>query len=301
LVVVVGPTGAGKSDVALRIAQTWGGEILSADSQQVYRGMDIGTAKTGPKQQREVRHHLLDVLDPSKEMTAGHFVSLADQAISQIQARQHCVVVAGGTMLYVQALLRGLFNGPPADPLLRQELEKEAQEQGLVSLWQKLAQVDPQSSTTIHKTDARRIIRALEVFQKTGLPLSEHHKRHKAQPDRHNALIICVQPEREQLYQRINARVLQMIDAGLVQEVQQLRDQGYPASLRSQQAIGYREIHDHLDQKSTLEEAIALIQRNSRRYARRQMSWYRGQENLHRFPSPSEVDLSALERYLLPA
>ncbi len=334
LLVIVGPTGAGKTELALRWAQKAGAEIVSADSQQVYRGMDVGTGKASAAEQAHVPHHLLDVLTPDQEMTAGRFVQLADTAISEIWGQGKPVVVVGGTMLYVKALLQGLFDGPAADPRLRSELGMRAEREGLQSLWEELARVDTASSKKIHKTDPRRIIRALEVHQLTGVPLSEHHRIHQAKPARYKATIVGLAPERDQLYQQIDARVLRMMDAGFVQEVRKLRDEGYHAGLRSQQAIGYRELHKYLEGWSetpanstegakhprsakqgapqtdansfgssfldedgmAIEDAIALIQRNSRRYARRQLSWYRGQEDVEWHLSPSEVDLSDLGR-----
>lgn len=299
LLVIVGPTGAGKTELALRLAEHAGAEIVSADSQQVYRGMDIGTGKASADERARVPHHLLDVIDPDEDMTAARFTELADAAIEDGWQRGKPMVIAGGTMLYVRALLRGLFEGPAADPALRARLAVEAEGQGLEALWQRLAAVDAASAATIHKTDQRRIVRALEVFEKSGVPLSEHHRRHQAQPDRYEARIIGVQPERSQLYARIDARVLGMMEAGLLTEVQGLRLQGYGPELRSQQAIGYAELHDHLDGKASLDEAISLIQRNSRRYSRRQIGWYRGQEEVLWYASPSEVDPDELGGYLV--
>ncbi|MCP4448660.1 MAG: tRNA (adenosine(37)-N6)-dimethylallyltransferase MiaA [Myxococcales bacterium] len=299
LLVIVGPTGAGKTELALRVAESVGAEIVSADSQQVYRGMDIGTGKATAEEQGRVPHHLLDVLDPNEEMTAGRFVELADAAIADGRERGKPVIVAGGTMLYVRALLRGLFEGPAADLPFREELAARAEAYGLDALWQELASVDAPSSETINKTDKRRVIRALEVYRRTGKPLSEHHRLHKAQPDRYDYKMVGVQPEREQLYCQIDARVLRMMDAGLLAEVEGLRGKGYGPDLRSQQAIGYCELHDHLGGITSKDAAIALIQRNSRRYARRQLSWYRGQEDLLWYASPSEVDPGVLARCLV--
>ncbi len=302
MLVIVGPTGAGKTELALRLAEAVGAEIVSADSQQVYRGMDVGTGKASVAEQARVPHHLLDVLTPEQEMTAGRFVQLADTAISEASERGKPVVVVGGTMLYVQALLHGLFDGPAADPVVRDTLATRAEQEGLESLWDELAKVDVPSSEKIHKTDQRRIIRALEVHRLTGVPLSEHHRIHQAKPERYPAKIVGLAPEREQLYRQIDARVLRMMEAGFLEEVKHLRDARYHSGLRSQQAIGYRELHGHLDADgATVEQAIALIQRNSRRYARRQLSWYRGQEDVDWYPGPSKVDLSELGRYVEPA
>jgi tRNA dimethylallyltransferase len=298
LLVIVGPTGAGKTDLAIQIAERVGGEIVSADSQQVYRGMDIGTGKATAEERARVPHHLLDVLDPDEEMTAARFVELADSAIAEIAARGKTVIVAGGTMLYVRALLRGLFEGPAADPDLRAELSEQADAKGVASLWADLKEVDADSSERIHDTDLRRLIRALEVYRLTGVPLSEHHRRHQAQAPRYESKIVGLQPAREQLYSQINARVEAMVAAGLVAEVEALRARGYGPDLRSQQAIGYSEVHQMLEGELGQDAMVELIQRNSRRYARRQLSWYRGDTSVQWSEQVSAVDLADLERYL---
>lgn len=298
LFVIVGPTGAGKTSLAIALAEAIEGEVVSADSQQVYRGMDIGTGKATADEQARVPHHLLDIIDPGEEMTAQRFVDAADAAIADIRARQRPVVVAGGTMLYVRALLKGLFEGPAADPKLRAELKARAERDGVASLWAELQRVDAESAARIHDTDERRLIRALEVYMQSGTPLSEFHRRHQAEPPRYQAVHIGLCPERDDLYRRIDARVLAMIDAGLVDEVQGLRLQGFSRAQRSQQAIGYAELHAHLEGECDLPRAVELIQRNSRRYARRQLSWYRGQEEVTWYPDISAVDLGQLGRYL---
>jgi tRNA dimethylallyltransferase len=301
LVVIVGPTGSGKTDLAIELARRFDAEIVSADSQQVYRGMDIGTGKATLEQRDAVPHHLLDVVDPDQEMTAANFVKLADAAIADIQARGRGVVVAGGTMLYVRALLRGLFEGPAADPELRAELKQKAADEGVVALWDEPKAVDAASAERIDPTDERRLIRALEVFRLSGVPLSVHHERHQQEPPRYEARIIGLQPPREELYKRIDARVIEMFDQGLVAEVEALRAAGYGAELRSQQAIGYREVHQMLDEELDLELTLGLVQRNSRRYARRQLSWYRGDPAVEWSDNASMVDLEDLGRYLHPS
>lgn len=298
LLVIVGPTAAGKSALALRIARELGGEIVSADSQQVYRGMDIGTAKASEAEREAIPHHLLDVIDPDEEMTAARFVELADLAIADIAKRDRVPVIVGGTMLYIRALLEGLFEGPAADLEMRAELETVHEDEGEGALWKRLELVDPESAARIHATDKRRLIRAIEVHTLSGIPLSEHHRRHRAEPPRYSAQRIGIKQERESLYARINARVLSMMELGLLAEVKALKAKGYGLSLRSQQAIGYAEMHRHLDDELPLEEAIALVQRNSRRYARRQLSWYRGDSELTWQSRVEDVDLLALERYL---
>ena len=273
-------------------------EIVSADSQQVYRGMDIGTGKATAEQRARVPHHLLDVIDPDEEMTAARFVDLADAAIAQLAARGTPVVVAGGTGLYVRALLLGLFDGPPADPAFRERMA--AQE--VPALFARLREIDPEIAERLEPHDRKRITRALEVFEQTGVTMSEYQRRHdfsKVTP-RYRARLVGLRPPRQQLYARIDARVEQMIAAGLVQEVRRLRAAGYTPPLRSQQAIGYAELHRHLAGELDLEIAVQLTQRNTRHYARRQLSWYRPEEGVVWYGARSEVPVDDLSRFLEP-
>lgn len=301
VVVVVGPTGAGKTELAIDLAERVGGEIVSADSQQVYRGMDIGTGKATAAEQARARHHVIDVLDPDEPMTAARFVELADAAVDDIRARGRAVIIAGGTGLYVRAFLYGLFDGPPADPELRARFAAQAEaDGGPERLWKRLAEIDPESSERIHATDLIRITRALEVFELTGQTMTEHHRihDHTKLPMRYDARVIGIAPDRELLYPRIDARVGHMFAEGWVDEVRALREAGYRPPLRSQSAIGYGEIHTHLDGGEDLDRTIRLIKRNSRRYARRQLSWYRRDAVVRWYRWASEVDLGELERYL---
>jgi tRNA dimethylallyltransferase len=303
LVVIVGPTAAGKSRLAIDLARAVGGEVVSADSQQVYRGMDIGTGKVSPAERAAVRHHLVDVVEPDDPMTAARFAELADAAIAGAAARGAPVVVAGGTGLYVRALLLGLFAGPAGDRELRAQLEAEAEAKGgAPALWQKLTAVDPEAAARIERNDLRRIVRALEVLELTGAPMSEHQRRHdhrQVEP-RYPARLVGLCPaDRAELYRRIDARLDRMIEDGLVDEVRSLRAAGHGPELRSQAAIGYAEIHRHLDGTLSLVDAITLAKRNSRRYARRQLGWYRDDRSVGWYPDPSAVAIADLERYLL--
>jgi tRNA dimethylallyltransferase len=302
LVVVVGPTASGKSALAMALATAAGGEIVSADSQQVYRGMDLGTAKPSAAERAAVPHHLVDVCEPTDDMTAGRFVALADRAIAEIAARGRPIVVVGGTMLYVRALLVGLAPAPPRDEALRARLAAEAAEpDGVAALHARLAALDPAAAARIDRRDARRVVRALEVAAVAGRTQSELHAEvdWRTAPPRYRARTIGLAPlDRAELYGRIDARVLAMVEAGLVAEVAGLRAQGIRPPLRSQQAIGYAELHRHLDGALDLGEAVRLIQRNSRRYARRQLSWYRADPGVEWHPAAADVDPGALVRYL---
>ncbi|HEY8144007.1 MAG TPA: tRNA (adenosine(37)-N6)-dimethylallyltransferase MiaA [Kofleriaceae bacterium] len=296
LVVIVGPTASGKSRLAFDLARAVGGEVVSADSQQVYCGMDIGTGKVSAAERAQVPHHLIDVCEPDDEMTAARFADLADRAIAGAAARGLPVVVAGGTGLYVRALLLGLFAGPPADPALRARLRAE----GLPALWQRLSAADPAAAARIDRNDEKRIIRALEVLELTGEPMSVHQERHdhRRVERRYPARLVGLNPLRPELYRRIDARVEEMMAAGFLDEVRRLRAAGHGPDLRSQAAIGYAELHRHLDGVLPLGETVRLIQRNSRHYARRQLSWYRGDPTVEWHAEPRAVAIDDLERYL---
>jgi tRNA dimethylallyltransferase len=300
LVVIVGPTGAGKTRLAMLLAEQTGGEVVSADSQQVYAGMDIGTGKVTAEQRGRVPHHVVDVVRPDEDMTAQRFVELADRAIADVVARGKPVIVCGGTGLYVRALLLGLFAGPPASPALRAELTEQARRDGSHALHAELAGVDPAAAARIDRNDEKRVIRALEVFRLTGEPMSAHQAKHdhRSMPPRYEAQTIGLAPERDALYQAIDRRVEAMIDAGLEAEVAALRARGYLPPLRSQQAIGYAELHDAAEGRVERPRAIELIKRNSRHYARRQLSWYRADATIRWHRDPAAVDLAELERYL---
>jgi tRNA dimethylallyltransferase len=300
LIVIVGPTGAGKTRLSLMVAERAGGEVVSADSQQVYTGMDIGTGKVTAEERARVPHHLLDVVRPDEEMTAQRFVELADRAIEEIAERGKAVIVCGGTGLYVRSLLLGLFAGPPADPDVRAALTSVAREKGVAVLHADLERVDPAAAAKIDRNDEKRIIRALEVFQLTGEPMSAHQARHdhKTLPRRYEAQVVGLSPEREALYRNIDTRVDQMIAAGFEREVEALRAAGFAPPMRSQQAIGYAELHDAADGKVERPRAIELIKRNSRHYARRQLSWYRGDATITWNTDAAAVDLEALAVWL---
>jgi tRNA dimethylallyltransferase len=297
LVVIVGPTGAGKTRLSLELADQVGGEVISCDSQQVYVGMDIGTGKATAAERARVPHHGIDVAKPDEDMTAARFVAIADRAIAELAARGKPAIVCGGTGLYVRALLLGLFEGPPASPDVRAELATWTTPQ----LHAELVRVDPVAAARIDRNDAKRMIRAIEVYRLTGEPMSAHQARHdhKSTPPRYQARIVGLQPPRDALYAAIDARVDQMIAAGLEDEVGALRAAGYRPPLRSQQAIGYAELHAVADGSIDRLRAVELIKRNSRHYARRQLSWYRPDQSIGWFDGPGDVDLVELKRYLL--
>lgn len=299
LVVVVGPTAAGKSDLALALAEAAGVSVLCADSQQVYVGMDIGTNKPSAAERARVAHHGLDLVRPDEPMSAQRWVAVADRAIADAAARGQGMVVCGGTGLYVRALLYGLFAGPPADPALRARLEAEPRP----VLHARLAVVDPVAAARIDPNDQVRLIRALEVHALTGEPISAHQARHDygKVPARYAAKVVGLGPDRDALGERIDARVDAMIARGWVDEVRALLARGFAPELRAMGAIGYRELAAHVAGTTSLDEASLAIKRATRRYARRQRGWFRAEREVSWYQSGAAVDSAALVAFLAGA
>ncbi|NOZ77820.1 MAG: tRNA (adenosine(37)-N6)-dimethylallyltransferase MiaA [Acidobacteria bacterium] len=273
LLVVAGPTASGKSELGLEAAERLGGEIVSADAFAVYRGMDIGTDKPGSGARRRVPHHLIDIADPAEKFSAGDFVRAADEAIADIRSRGKTPVVVGGTHFYIRALLIGLFASPPRDPELRRRLE-EAWESDPAALWEELVRVDPDLSGRIDAGDRQRILRALEVWTLSGIPLSEHWRRHE-KTRRYNALIVAPLRERNDLYARIDLRVDAMFSSGFVEEVRHLLTQGVSPDAHAMKAIGYRQVVEVVYGTSDLAQAKDSTKRASRHLAKRQLTWLR--------------------------
>jgi tRNA dimethylallyltransferase len=282
--VLSGPTGSGKTRLGLEIAERLNAEIVSMDSMALYRGMDIGTAKAGLEERRRVRHHLLDVLDPWESASVAWWLERAADCCREIESRGKQVLFVGGTPLYLKALLRGLFKGPPGHPELRRRLREEADQHGSPMLHRRLAVVDPVSADRVHPHDIRRIIRALEVHQLTGRPISAWQQQWDRQ-DRGSRMedggssnddrCVWLDVPRDELYRAIDARVRTMVETGLVEEVKQLRSLPRPLSKEATQALGYKEMLNHLDGRAGLEETIVKIQTRSRNFAKRQISWFR--------------------------
>lgn len=290
IAVVVGPTAVGKTALAVELALALDGEIVTADSMQVYRGMDIGTAKPTLAERRGVPHHLIDVCDPDRTFNVAEYQTLAHQAIEEIHARHRLPIVAGGSGLYVKAVLdEFLFPDEGADPTLRQELEAFAEKHGKEALHRRLASVDPEAAGRIHPNDVRRVVRALEVYLRTGRPFSEHVRTVKEAPGRYRAVQIGLTRPRSVLYERIDARVDAQIEAGLIDEVRTLMAR-YPAMPVARQALGYKEMMAYLEGKMSLEDAIDLLKRDTRRFAKRQFTWFR------RDPRIQWFDLEELEK-----
>jgi len=275
LVLICGPTASGKTGLALRLADTFPLEIISVDSRQVYRKLDIGTAKPTAEETALVRHHLVDLVEPEDPFTVADFVSLAAQAVRDITARHKLPLVVGGTGLYIRALTCGLAETPACDPAVRARLETEAQVLGIEVLYRRLQRVDPVMAARLNPGDQLRIIRALEVEFLAGRPMSEIQSQHRFSEAPYRVLKFGLQLDREHLYQRIEQRVDAMVQAGLVDEVAGLVESGVPPEVKGLNTIGYREIVGDLRGEHDLEQAIELIKRNSRRYAKRQMTWFR--------------------------
>ena len=278
---VVGPTAVGKTAVGIALARSLEGEIVSADSRQIYRGMDIGTAKPTADERRLVQHHLIDIIDPSEAYDAVRFAADAERTIVELIAREATPLVVGGTGFYVASLFRGLFEGPGRDPGVRATLSERAESDGPAALHQELERVDPASAERIHANDLSRVIRALEVYATTGRPLSEWQK----EPDRapaFSARYVGLTLPREKLYERIDRRVDAMMTAGLLAEIEGLVSRGaLSQDMPAASAVGYRELLPVVERgEGDVTEAVALIKRNSRRYVKRQMTWFRSIEDI---------------------
>jgi tRNA dimethylallyltransferase len=278
IICIVGPTASGKSSLATQIAKDLGGEIISADSMQVYRYMDIGTAKPSLKEQGQIRHHLIDVADPDENFSASDFRELASVAIKEIRSRGKRVIVAGGTGLYIRALTKGLVDTPEGDPLLRERLKDEADRHGPKHLHDRLKELDPAAANTIHPNNIVRVIRAIEVAMTADKTMSEYQEQHRFADSPYNVMMLGIDIDRDLLYSRINERVDKMIDAGLKEEVERLLEMGYSRDLKSMRSVGYKEMCAHVIDGLPIEEAAELIKRDSRRYAKRQMTWFRKED-----------------------
>jgi tRNA dimethylallyltransferase len=275
MVLVLGVTASGKGRLGFELAQALDGEIVSVDSMKVYRRMDIGTAKPSPQARQQVRYHLIDMVEPSESFSVGIFLDKALAAIDDIGGRGKAVVAVGGTALYIKALLYGLFEGPGGDEQIRAELRAQAAREGIPRLHEALRQIDPEAAGRISANDAKRIIRALEVYRLTGKPISSFQKQFEAERPRHDWTIIGLRREKTVESRRINARVKKMIELGLVDEVKSLLAEEKPLSQQARCAIGYAEIIAHLEGRMSLEDAVEEIKKNTRRLAKGQRTWFK--------------------------
>jgi len=281
VVILLGPTGVGKSKLAIEWAEELRGEIINADSMQVYRYMDIGTAKPTPDDQKRVPHHLLDLVTPDQPFHAALFRALGRKTIDQLYLEKKNIWVAGGTGLYIKTLTQGLFVSPLIDPHVREILKREAKEKGTETLYERLKRVDAQTASHLHPNDLFRIIRALEVFDSTGIPISFYQGQHRFGERPYATLKIGLEMNRETLYRRIEKRIDQMLERGLLEEVERLMKMGYGPELKPMQSLGYKQMVQFLLKEIEWDEAIRQMKRDTRHYAKRQLTWFKADPEIH--------------------
>ncbi len=298
ILVVTGPTATGKTALSVELAKKLGGEIVSADSMQIYRGMDIGTAKVTKAEMQNIPHHMIDIADPSEDYSVSRYVEEADAAVRGILSRGRLPIVAGGTNLYIDSLIAGLdFAEKAEDAALRESLNKQYDDIGGEAMLEHLRGFDPERAAKLHPADKRRIVRAVEIYILTGETITRHDEETKKRPKRYDAVKIALTfADRAVLYDRINARVDKMVSDGLFDEVKGLLDSGLSPESTSMQAIGYKEPAAYFRGEMSRDEAIELIKLSSRRYAKRQLTWLRRDDSIHWHEWPAEPDFDALLR-----
>ncbi|MDX2454879.1 tRNA (adenosine(37)-N6)-dimethylallyltransferase MiaA [Desulfosarcina sp.] len=281
LIVVCGPTGSGKTGFAIKLARQFNAEIIGADSMQIYRHMDIGTAKPTSAERAAVPHHMIDIVDPNEDFDAAAYADMAGGVVRQAMARGRIVFVVGGTGFYIKALIHGLFEKGPSDPAVCRRLKQQAESEGTAALARRLREIDPLAAERIHSNDTYRLIRALEVFEVTGESITVFHQRHGFREQRYNTLELGLGWPRPVLYDRINRRVDLMMAQGFLDEVRQLMARGYGSELRSMQSLGYRHLSAVVGGDTSLAEAVTMLKRDHRRYAKRQLTWFGARQSVH--------------------
>lgn len=281
LIILAGPTAVGKTDLSVRLAKKIRGSVISADSMQVYRYMNIGSAKIMPEEMQGIPHYLIDELMPEEEFNVVVFQRLAKQYLEEIYQSGRIPILAGGTGFYIQSVLYDIdFSEENSDSSLRKELENLAETKGNLFLHQKLREADPVSADAIHPNNVKRVIRALEFYEQNGRPISEHNEKERQKESPYNFAYFVLNDERAHLYQRIDRRVDLMLEQGLVEEVAHLKEMGYHKGMVSMQGLGYKEILSYLDGEITLEEAIYILKRDTRHFAKRQLTWFRREDDV---------------------
>ncbi len=299
LLILTGPTAVGKTALSVDLAQNLNGEIISADSMQIYKLMDIGTAKVTDDEMKDIPHHLIDIIDPDEEYTVSDYQRDATNLIAILNKKNKLPIVVGGTGLYINSLVYKLnFAKVPPNEDIRDKYESLADKYGNEYIYEKLSSIDRDSSKKIHIKDKKRIIRALEIFELTGKTMSEYNKNFRKETDNYNLLMICLNMDRAKLYERINQRVDIMIEEGLIKEVEHILNQGYSEDLISLQGIGYKGIIAYLNSKLTLEEAIDKIKQGSRNYAKRQLTWFRRDKRIKWINVDEYNNLNDLSSYM---
>ncbi len=294
LIVICGATGIGKTSVAVELARAFGGEIVGADSMQIYRYMDIGTAKPTPAERRAVPHHLVDIIEPDEPFDAARYAEAARNVVGNLHKTGILPFVAGGAGLYIKALTQGIFQARPVATGVRDRLRAECEALGAPALHERLRRVDPAAAERLHPNDAYRILRALEICETTGKPMSAHQDEHRFGESSYSVLKIGLEMDRAALYDRIDRRVEMMLEAGLLKEVQRLLVMGYDPELKAMQSIGYRHMVDYLQGRLSWKEAVRTLKRDTRRYAKRQFTWFRKDTAVNWF-SPDAVDAIRLK------
>lgn len=294
LLTIVGPTAVGKTEIAIALAHKLTGEIISADSVQVYRYMDIGTAKPTMEERQGICHHLIDIVDPDVNFTVYDYQGRAQRCIREVYNRGKLPILTGGTGLYIKAVLEEYnFSSDKANPLLRKQLQEELESRGKENLYRRLEQIDPVTAKRVHPNDSRRIIRALEFFYLTGKPISIQWELTKKKQSNYQLIMVGITMEKKYLYERINERVDLMIERGFLQEVQGLLERGYKSNLKAMQSLGYSHLTGYLEGKWDWETALTMFKRDTRRYAKRQLTWFRAEQRINwyeREPNNTELD-----------
>lgn len=296
IVVICGPTASGKTSLSLELAKKIDGEIISVDSRQVYRYMDIGTDKVSREVRKQITHHLIDIKDPDEKYTAGDFMRDADASIIEITHKGMVPLIVGGTGFYIKALLYGLSNIPRIPQKIRYKLRAEMKQKGNEKLYEELEKVDPKAAADIHPNDKKKIIRSLEVYRFTGKPISQYWDEHN-EKKRYDAFVIYLKPDRGELYEKINQRVDKMLEKGLISEVKKLLQRGYNPTDPGLNTPGYKEIINYLNGKYGLTRAVELIKQHQRNYAKRQYTWF-SRANIDLTISPPNLNLSSIKNQL---
>jgi len=293
ILVIVGPTAVGKTRIAIELAKELNGEIISADSRQIYKGMDIGTAKPSKDEQAAVKHHMLNVVNPDEHFSVGEYKRNAEKIIEGIWQRKRLPIIAGGTGLYIRAVIDGLWEGPKADYELRDKLKKEEETFGKGYLYKKLKEVDPETAEKTKPNDLVRIVRSLEVYYKEGKTISHFHRLHGFQEKNYNIMFIGLTMDRGRLYKKIEERVDEMINSGLIDEVKALLKKEYNENISSMTGVGYRQAIGYLKGDYNLEEAVRLIKRDTKRYAKRQYTWFNKDKRIE-WSNIDDIDIKLL-------
>ncbi len=291
ILVIVGPTASGKKHLAMKVAELFDSEIVSADSRKVYRYLDIGTAKPSPEDRKTIPHHLIDIVNPDEPFSAGEWVRLASEAVSDILARERLPIISGGTGFYIEAFQHGLTESIVSDPDVRERLELECAEKGSQAMYRKLEEIDPDRAAELHEHDKFRVMKALEVYHITGRTFTELRKEPRISGGDYDCFLIGMDMDRKALYGRIEERVDNMISDGLVDELERVLNMRYSRDLTALNSLGYKELFPYIDGEESLENCIEQVKRNTRRYAKRQITWFRARPHVNWIDASDDEDM----------